>query len=83
MQRFSDSVLIIAPSAKRLLCPTPTDKNTARPAAERFTESRKTRAQESAERTVRGVEMPCLQGLFLSRIGAVRVNILKPPISAF
>ena len=49
---------------KRLLCRTPTDKNTARRAAERFTESRKTRAQESAERTVRGAEMPCLQGLF-------------------
>ena len=60
MQRFSDSVLIIAPSAKRLLCRTPTDKNTARRAAERFTGSRKMRAQESAERTVRGAEMPCL-----------------------
>lgn len=60
MRKFSDSVLIIAPSAKRLLCPIPTDKNTARLAAERFTESRKMGVQESAERTVRGTEMPCL-----------------------
>lgn len=60
MRRFSDSVLIIASSAKRLLCRTSTDKNTARRAAERFTGSRKTRAQESAERTVRGAETPCL-----------------------
>lgn len=60
MRRFSDSVLIIASSAKHLLCRTPTDKNTARRAAERFTESRKTRAQESAEWTVRGAEMPCI-----------------------
>lgn len=59
-RRFSDSVLIIAPSAERLLCRTPTDKNTARSAAERFTESRKMRAQESADRTVGGAEMPCL-----------------------
>ena len=60
MRRFSDSVLIIASSAKWLLCRTPTDKNTARRVAERFTESRKTRAQESAERKVRGAETPCL-----------------------
>ena len=64
MRRFSDSVLIIAPSAEQFMCLTPTDKNTARRAAERFTESRKTKVQESAERTVRGAEMPCLQGLF-------------------
>ena len=49
MRRFSDSVLIIASSAKRFLCRIPTDKNTARRAAEGFTESRKTRVQESAE----------------------------------
>ena len=35
-------------------------QNTARRAAERFTESRKTRAQEGAERTVRDAETPCL-----------------------
>lgn len=61
---FRQRTFIIASSAKRLLCRTPTDKNTAWRAVERFTESRKTRAQESAERTVRGTEMPCLQGLF-------------------
>ena len=64
MRIFSDSVLITALSAKRFLCRIPTGKNTVRRAAERFTESRKTRAQESTERTVRGAETPCLQGLF-------------------
>ena len=35
MRTFSNSVLITAPSAERLLCQTPTGKNTARRAAKR------------------------------------------------
>lgn len=63
MRTFSNSVLITAPNAGRLLCQTPTGKNTAYRAAKRCTAGRKTRAQESAKRTIRNPQMPGLQGL--------------------
>lgn len=63
MRIFSSSVLITALSAERLLCRTPTGRNTARRAAKRCTAGRKTRAQESAKRTIRNPQMPGLQGL--------------------
>ena len=63
MRKFSSSVLITAPSAERLLRQTPTGRNTAHRAAKRCTAGRKTRAQESAKRTIRNPQMPGLQGL--------------------
>lgn len=42
--------------------PTPTGKSTAYRAAKRCTAGRKTRAQESAKRTIRNPQMPGLQG---------------------
>ena len=64
MRIFSDGVLITAPNAGRLLCQTPTGKNTARRAAKRCTAGRKMKAPESAKRTIRGLKMPGFQGLF-------------------
>lgn len=49
MRRFSSSVHIAVPSAERLLRQTPTGKNTARRAANEFTESRKPKANADGE----------------------------------
>lgn len=62
MRTFSSSVLITVPNVGRLLCQTPTGKSTAYRAAKRCTAGRKTRAQESAKRTIRNPQMPGLQG---------------------
>ena len=64
MRKFSDSVLIIAPSAKQLLCPILTDKNTARRAAERFTESRKMRAEKAPSGQLGVRKRPVYKGFF-------------------
>lgn len=64
MRTFSNSVLITAPSAERLLCQTPTGKNTAYRAAKRCTAGRKTRAPESVKQTIRDPKTPYFQGLF-------------------
>lgn len=78
MRTFSNSVLITAPNAGRLLCQTPTGKNTARRAAKRCTAGRKTRAQESAKRTIRGVKTPSLQGLFDAGSGYIKESYQLP-----
>ena len=72
MRIFSDGVLITAPNAGRLLCRIPTGKNTARRAAKRCTAGRKTRAQESTKRTIRGLKTPCFQGLFDTGSGYIK-----------
>lgn len=78
MRIFSSSVLITALSAERLLCRTPTGRNTARRAAKRCTAGRKTRAQESAKRTIRGVKTPSLQGLFDAGSGYIKESYQLP-----
>lgn len=78
MRTFSDSVLITAPSAGRLLCRIPTGRNTARRAAKRCTAGRKTRAQESAKRTIRNLQVPDLQGLFDTGSGYIK-ELYQPP----
>ena len=78
MQTFSSSVLITAPSAERLLYRTPTGKNTAYRAAKRCTAGRKTRAQESAKRTIRNPQMPGLQGLFNTGSGYIKESYQTP-----
>ena len=50
--------IITAPSAGRLLCRTPTGRNTARLAAKEFIAGRKTRAQESSKRIIRTSKTP-------------------------
>lgn len=72
MRRFSSSVHIAVPSAERLLRQTPTGKNTARRAAKRCTADRKTRAQESAKRTIRTPKTPCFQGLLGAEPGHIK-----------
>lgn len=78
MRTFSNSVLITAPNAGRLLCQTPTGKNTARRAAKRCTAGRKMKAPESAKRTIRGLKMPGFQGLFDAEPGC-RKELYQPP----
>lgn len=78
MQTFSNSVLITAPNVGRLLCQTPIGKNTARLAAKRCTAGRKTRAQESVKRTIRGVKTPGLQGLFDAGSGYIKESYQTP-----
>ena len=78
MQTFSSSVLITAPNVGRLLYQTPTDKNTARLVAKRCTAGRKTRAQESTKRTIRGLKTPCFQGLFDAVLGYIK-ELYQPP----
>lgn len=53
---FSSSVHIAAPNVEQLLHPTPTGRNTARRAAKKCAADRKTRAQESVKRIIRGLE---------------------------
>ena len=71
MRTFSNSVLITAPSAERLLCQTPTGKNTAYRAAKRCTAGRKTRAPESVKQTIRDPKTPYFQGLFDTKSGYI------------
>lgn len=78
MRTFSNSVLITAPSAERLLCQTPTGKSTAYRAAKRCTAGRKTRAQESAKRTIKGLKMPGLQGFFNTGSGYIKESYQTP-----
>lgn len=78
MRTFSNSVLITVPSAERLLYRTPTGKNTAYRAAKRCTAGRKTRAQESVKRTIRGVKTPGLQGLFDAGSGYIKESYQTP-----
>jgi len=78
MRTFSSSVLITAPNVERLLCRIPTGKNTARRAAKRCTAGRKTRAQESAKRTIRNLQVPDLQGLFDTGSGYIK-ELYQPP----
>lgn len=78
MQTFSSSVHITVPSAGRLLCRTPTGKNTARRAAKKCTAGRKTRAQESAKRTIRGLKKPCFQGLLGAESGCIKESYQPP-----
>lgn len=78
MRTFSNSVLITAPSAERLLCQTPTGKNTAYRAAKRCTAGRKTRAPESAKRTIRNPQMPGLQGLSQAETRQERIIYQNP-----
>ena len=49
MRTFLSSIHIVAPSAERLLRPTPTGRNIAPLAANGFTESRKPRASADGE----------------------------------
>ena len=72
IRRFSSSVHIAVPNAGRLLRQTPTGKNTARRAAKRCTADRKTRAQESAKRTIRTPKTPCFQGLLGAEPGHIK-----------
>lgn len=78
MRTFSNSILITVPNAGRLLCRIPTGKNTARRAAKRCTAGRKTRAQESAKRTIRTLQVPDLQGLFDTGSGYIK-ELYQPP----
>ena len=78
MRTFSNNILITAPSAERLLYRTPTGKNTAYRAAKRCTAGRKTRAQESVKRTIRGVKTPGLQGLFDAGSGYIKESYQTP-----
>lgn len=78
MRTFSSSVLITVPSAGRLLCRTLTGRNTAHRAAKRCTAGRKTRAQESAKRTIRGLETPCFQGLLDAELGCIKESYQPP-----
>lgn len=78
MRKFSSSVLITAPSAERLLRQTPTDRNTARRAEKRCTAGRKTRAQESAKRTIRGLKKPYFQGLLGAEPGHIKESYQTP-----
>ena len=78
MQTFSNSVLITAPNVGRLLCQTPIGKNTARLAAKRCTAGRKTRAQGSAKRTIRGLKKPCFQGLLGAEPGCIKESYQPP-----
>ena len=71
MRTFSNSVLITAPSAERLLCQTPTGKNTAYRAAKRCIAGRKTRAPESVKQTIRDPKTPYFQGLFDTKSGYI------------
>lgn len=78
MRTFSNNILITVPNAGRLLCQTPTGKNTARLAAKRCTAGRKTRAQESAKRTIRGLKTPYFQGLFDTEPGYIKESYQTP-----
>lgn len=66
MLTFSNSVLITTPSAGRLLCQTPTGRNTARIAAKRCTAGRKTRAQSGQ---LEAQKLPIYKGFFRSKQG--------------
>lgn len=78
MRTFSSSVLITVPNVGRLLYQTPTGKSTAYRAAKRCTAGRKTRAQESAKRTIRGLKKPCFQGLLGAEPGCIKESYQPP-----
>ena len=78
MRIFSNSALITAPNAGRLLCQTPTGRNTAHRAAKRCTAGRKTRAQGNAKRTIRTSKTPYFQGLLGAEPGC-RKESYQPP----
>lgn len=78
MRTFSNSVLITAPNAGRLLCQTPTGKNTARRAAKRCTAGRKMRAQKSAKQTIRTSKTPYFQGLLSAESGHIKESYQPP-----
>ena len=78
MRTFSNNKLITVPNVGRLLCQTPTGKNTASRAAKRCTAGRKTRAQESAKWTIRDLKTPCFQGLFDAEPGCIKESYQPP-----
>ena len=78
MRTFSNNILITVRNAGRLLCRTPTGRNTAHRAAKRCTAGRKKRAQESVKRTIKSPKMPGLQGLFNAGSGYIKESYQPP-----
>ena len=71
MRTFSNSVLITAPSAERLLCRTPTGRNTARNAAAPSDASRRrTRPGGGAASNIKHRESLDFRGFFEGEAGA-------------
>lgn len=78
MRTFLSSVHIAVPSAGRFLRPIPIGRNTVHRAAKRCTAGRKTRAQESAKRTIRTSKTPYFQGLLDAEPGHIKESYQSP-----